>query len=135
MFSAIANKVYATSLKYHKAINEGEKAISNAPISKSGNAYDLKRTLKFLNIPYSQTESNEWVITKSEPDKVALHQRIMGKDLVPDVRGMSAKDAVYLIESKGMIAHINGFGTVKKQSMTPGSTAFNGGVIEINLEK
>ncbi|MDD2984419.1 MAG: penicillin-binding protein [Crocinitomicaceae bacterium] len=135
VFSAIANKVYATSLKYHKAINEGEKVISHTPISKNGNAYDLKRTLKFLNIPYSQNESNEWVVTKAETDKIALHQRIIGKNLVPDVRGMSAKDAVYLIETAGMVAKINGFGTVKNQSITPGSPVFNGGVIEINLEK
>ncbi len=135
VFSAIANKVYATSLKYHKAINEGEKAVSNAPISKDGNAYDLKRTLKFLNIPYSQNESNEWVATKSKPDKIALHQRIIGKNTVPNVVGMSAKDAVYLIESKGMVAQITGYGTVKRQSISPGSPVFNGGVVEINLEK
>lgn len=135
VFSAIANKVYATSLRYHKAINEGEKVVSNAPVSKSGNAYDLKKTLKFLNIPYSQGESNEWVSTKAEPDKIAMHQRIIGKNLVPDVRGMSAKDAVYLIESAGMVAEIHGFGTVKTQSIAPGAPLYNGGVISINLEK
>lgn len=135
VFSAIANKVYATSLRYHKAINEGQKVISHAPISKNGNAYDLKKTLKYLKIPYSQNESNEWVVTKAETDKIALHQRIIGKNLVPNVIGMSAKDAVYLIENSGMVAQIKGFGTVKNQSINPGAPLFAGGLIVITLEQ
>ena len=54
---------------------------------------------------------------------------------VPDLKGMSAKDAVYLIESLGMSVVIKGYGKVVSQSIRPGSKAFSGGIIEINLDK
>ena len=40
---------------------------------------------------------------------------------VPDVRGMSAKDALYLLENKGIDVEVKGIGYVKKQSVTPGT--------------
>jgi cell division protein FtsI (penicillin-binding protein 3) len=46
---------------------------------------------------------------------------------------MNAKDAVYLIESCGMVSKVIGFGKVTSQSLKPGSPVFKGGVIEIIL--
>jgi cell division protein FtsI (penicillin-binding protein 3) len=48
--------------------------------------------------------------------------------------GLSAKDAVYLIESKGMNAHVSGYGCVVKQSIPAGRPLFRGGVIELTLD-
>ena len=134
VFSAIANKVYATSLKYHRAINESNQVIYKAPVSKNGNSYDLKIILKKLNIPYTQNEKNEWVITKADKNKIGFYQRIIGKNTVPNVMGMSAKDAVYLIEKVGMHVIIRGVGTVIKQTVPPGSDVYRGGLVELILE-
>jgi cell division protein FtsI (penicillin-binding protein 3) len=47
---------------------------------------------------------------------------------MPDVIGMGARDAVYLLESKGLKVKVNGRGRVKAQSLSygkpivPGST-------------
>ncbi|TXI85059.1 MAG: PASTA domain-containing protein [Crocinitomicaceae bacterium] len=134
VFSAIANKVYATSLKYHRAINVKKNRKYDAPISKNGNAHDLKIILKKLNIPYTQNEQNEWVNTKADADKIDFFRRTISKNSVPNVIGMSAKDAVYLIENTGMHVIINGVGTVVKQTVPAGSPAYKGGLIEIILE-
>lgn len=134
VFSAIANKVYATSLKYHQAVNESKERIYKAPVSKNGNFYDLKKILGYLNIPYTQNERNEWVVTKADVNQIALQQRIVGKNSVPNVVGMSAKDAVYLIENVGMHVEIHGVGTVVKQSVRPGTSSVIGGLVEITLE-
>ena len=40
--------------------------------------------------------------------------------IVPDVTGMGARDAVYLLESLGMKVSIEGFGTVVQQSLPYG---------------
>jgi cell division protein FtsI (penicillin-binding protein 3) len=50
------------------------------------------------------------------------------------VLGMSARDAVYLIESNGMSVNIIGYGKVINQSIPAGSPAFNGGLIELTLK-
>lgn len=135
VFSAIANKVYATSLKYHKAINEHNKRVKEAPVSKDGNKYDMVKIAKSLKIPYEiKSEGGEWINTKSKGKKVEFSKRNVSKNVVPNVLGLSAKDAVYLIENCGMYASVKGFGTVVRQSTPAGSPTFHGGMIEITLE-
>ena len=134
VFAAIANKVYATSLKYHQAVNEKKVKVKDTPVSKDGNLHDLLTVLNKLNIPYSDKVQDEWVNTTSNGRKVEFSKRNSNKGVVPNVIGMSAKDAVYLIESIGMEVDIRGYGTVVKQSSPPGTPAFNGGLIELILK-
>jgi hypothetical protein len=47
---------------------------------------------------------------------------------------MTAKDAVYLIESQGMVARVKGYGKVIKQSLPAGYPSFAGGIVTITLE-
>ena len=42
---------------------------------------------------------------------------VVGQAYVPDVCGMGARDAVYLMESRGIKARINGRGVVVSQSL------------------
>ncbi|MBI2258884.1 MAG: transpeptidase family protein [Flavobacteriia bacterium] len=134
VFSAIANKVYAGSLKYHKAINENAIKTSSFPKTKDGNREDLARILKKLRIPFKMANDNEWLFSKNENEMLSFHQRFVGKKTVPNVKGLSAKDAVYLIENTGMSTSIIGMGAVKKQSVPPGTPIFRGGLIELTLE-
>ncbi len=134
VFAAIANKVYATSLKYHQAVNEKKVKVKDTPVSKDGNLHDLLTVLNKLNIPYSDKVQDEWVNTVSSGKKLEFSKRNSNKGVVPNVIGMSAKDAVYLIESIGMEVDIRGYGTVVKQSSPAGTPAFNGGLIELILK-
>jgi cell division protein FtsI (penicillin-binding protein 3) len=53
---------------------------------------------------------------------------------MPNVIGLSAKDAVYLIETCGMNAYIKGYGIVAQQYPAPGGNIFKGGTAEIQLK-
>ena len=134
VFAAIANKVYATSLKYHQAVNEKKVKVKSTPVSKDGNLHDLKTVMNRLNITYSDKVQDEWVNTISSGKQVEFSKRSSIKGVVPNVKGMSAKDAVYLIESIGMNVDLRGYGTVVKQSSPAGTPAFNGGLIELILK-
>jgi cell division protein FtsI (penicillin-binding protein 3) len=134
VFSAIANKVYATSLQYHKAINESKKLQEQAPISKDGNKQDLITILRTFKIPYQKGVASEWINTISGDSKINLKDRKIQKGLVPNVIGMSAKDAVYLLESEGIKVKVKGYGAVKSQSVGPGVLATKVDEIEIILE-
>jgi cell division protein FtsI (penicillin-binding protein 3) len=46
---------------------------------------------------------------------------------------MTAKDAVFILESRGLIVKIKGFGKVVKQSIAPGSYYGKGQLIKIEL--
>ena len=134
VFTAIANKVYASALSYHEAINKGSKLEKNVPQSLSANKYDLIKAFKHLKVDYQFQEQGEWLVTKRDSNKVNLKRRSVPKNNVPNLVGLSAKDAVYLIESKGMSAHVSGYGKVVKQSIPAGRPVFHGGVIELMLD-
>ncbi len=134
VFNAIANKVYASSLEYHKPVNSGKVKKGQLPISVDGNSYDLIQCYKHFNIPYVKREEADWVFTKTGTSSVELKKRFVGKTTVPNVVGMTAKDAVYLIEKTGMKSRIKGVGKVKSQSLRAGDPAVIGKVMEIILE-
>lgn len=56
------------------------------------------------------------------------------KHTVPDVTGMGAKDAVYLLESRHIKARIKGRGEVKSQSIHAGTAVKQGMVCELILD-
>ena len=73
--------------------------------------------------------------TEQEETFVKLSKKSIYKNAVPNLIGLSAKDAVYLVESTGMVAHVNGFGKVVKQSIPSGTPIFKGGIIELNMKE
>ena len=54
-------------------------------------------------------------------------------DLVPNVLGMGLKDALYILENRGLHVRVQGNGMVKRQSLPPGTRAFQGSTIVIEL--
>ena len=134
VFTAIANKVYASKLEYHEPINSNGDKSSEIPVSADGNRYDLIQSYKKLGVPFNSSTNKAWVTTKTGDTKVELQERYAGKNTVPNVIGMTAKDAVYLIESTGMVVNIQGYGKVVSQSMDPGIPVFKGDIIQIELK-
>lgn len=52
---------------------------------------------------------------------------------MPSVVGMGAKDAVYLLERKGLRVRLNGIGKVRSQSIPGGSRLVRGQTISLTL--
>lgn len=129
VFSAIANKVYASQLKYHEAINEKKQRLKEAPIMQDGYRNDLEKVLQTMRIPFSMNDDKEWLNTHKGENNVELDGRYVGKNTVPNVKGMSARDAVFLIERTGMRVKLNGAGTVVNQSIAAGTKVYDGTVI------
>ena len=133
VFTAIANKVYASSLKFHKAVNSGEKK-NRLPISKNGYKDDFLNIYKLLSIPYNAAGESEWTKTDSRGKNIQLRNLNISTNKVPDVRGMTAKDAVFILEKAGLTVVLNGYGVVKKQSITPKKEIETGRRIVITLK-
>ena len=53
---------------------------------------------------------------------------------VPDVRGMGAKDATYLLQQCGLNVVLEGYGTVRHQSITPGRNVPQGTTAILQLK-
>lgn len=58
-----------------------------------------------------------WGHAQAAPKAVILQGKEQLRNFVPSVIGMGAKDAVYLLESKGLKVTLSGVGKVKSQSL------------------
>jgi cell division protein FtsI (penicillin-binding protein 3) len=58
---------------------------------------------------------------------------LLEKGKVPDVKGMSLRDAIYLIENFGYRVRTSGRGRVTSQNPKPNSQMAEGGVIMVTL--
>ena len=56
-----------------------------------------------------------------------------GQKVIPSVVGMGLKDALYLLENRGLRVSFSGYGKVITQSLTPGAMA-QGQTISIKLD-
>ena len=73
----------------------------------------------------ARQDESEILVLKSLPIK---------EGLVPNVTGMGAKDAVYILESKGLKVTVNGLGRVTSQSVAPGTKITKGRTIALTLK-
>ena len=134
VFKEIANKVYATSLDMHEAINRGWPKLADIPFTKSGNTEELADALDYLDIPMKNTsKESEWAMASIDNDRVNLSPRQVIKNLVPNVVGMGLKDALYLMEDNGIRVNVRGRGTVRSQSVTPGTLARSVGAVKLEM--
>ena len=127
VFLEIANKVYATSLPLQPALNDNKDKVVEIPYSKNGYSRETITALKDLGIKTAISENvKDWVITQREDDKVVLGNKKFIDNLMPDLVTMGLKDALYIIENMGMQAEVKGRGSVRSQSIPPGSRISKG---------
>lgn len=140
VFKDVADKVYATSLDIQTEINSGQQKYSlKAPNTKSGSQHEITTVLKKLNVPVnSSNEDAEWVSTSSR-DLVSVKlskntvEDKLNENSIPNLIGMTAQNAMYLLENKGLRVTIVGSGSVAKQSLQKGKKYIKGTKIELIL--
>ena len=133
VFKEIADKVYATSFfrDYKPETKEGIKI--NAPDAGNGYRADINEILKNLDVRYRRTSDDDWVATRESGDTIKLAGIKMQNGLVPDVRGMSLRDAIYLLENAGLKVRFNGKGKVLRQSPEHGARYFDDTVVSLEM--
>jgi cell division protein FtsI (penicillin-binding protein 3) len=121
VFKEISDKVYATRFFRNYKPENKDDIKPSAPDAGNGYRADINEVLKNLDIRYRRTADDDWVATRESGDTVSLAGLKMQPGLVPDVRGMSLRDAVYLLENKGLRVKISGKGKVLRQSPEHGA--------------
>ncbi len=132
VFKEIADKVYATQLDMHEDYRDSLPALNADMIS--GYQGDFASIAELLGVKLSSVDPvSEFVDTRQNDDSFNLMPRKLRSGYVPDVRGMGARDAVYLLRREGLQVQLFGRGRVVKQSVRPGTRAVNGRKIMIEL--
>ncbi len=141
VFHNIAEGIMAQSLKLDVADARDSLSVL-VPDVKNGNLAAADHVLRYLGVNARKTWDWQHVGGKSiwgkaENDgKAVTLTRGTGyaEGTVPDVSGMGARDAVYVLESRGVKVRLYGRGKVKKQSLPPGHKIRKGEACTLNLE-
>jgi cell division protein FtsI (penicillin-binding protein 3) len=134
VFKEIADNIYARDINLHQPMTE-EKYISSdvLPVIRGGRQQELTLVCNELGISnHSQTEE-EWVRSSRNGMGVNWRNASITRGRVPDVTGMTFRDALYLLESHGLKVSHDGEGRVVRQSIVAGSSVQKGGNIYLKL--
>ncbi len=125
VFKEIADRIYALDMelnpvdqtKIHLADNQNDKM----PVINAGKGEELQGIFETLGLKVSSPGGQEWVSPAKTSEKVAMKLNDTDKPVVPDVSGMPLRDALFILENKGLKVTFKGKGRVVTQSITPGS--------------
>jgi cell division protein FtsI (penicillin-binding protein 3) len=134
VFKEIADNIYARDIELHLPMDQRKFANSDVlPVIRAGQQQELTMLCNELGIStHTQTEE-DWVRASRTGTGVNWKKNIAGKDLVPDVKGMTFRDAIYLLEKSGLKVFYEGKGRVVQQSLDPGGKISRGSRIFIRL--
>ncbi len=138
VFSKIAERVYAKNLStdLSLAVDSNSVVIPNV---KSGEVNETKYVLDALKVQNREQFTpigfgrKAWGTAQQSSNAVIITERMTLKNFMPGVIGMGAKDAVYLLESKGLKVSLSGMGKVQSQSIPQGTRIVKGQTVTIQL--
>ena len=132
-FEEIVNRIYSM-LSVGMENTEQDTLVEALPVSKNGRKEDFEVIYEDLGFAMKGEDDSDWVFTSREDGGFVLKSRKVIQTLVPNVRGMGLRDALYLLENSGLKVGVVGSGMVSKQSLTPGSRVRKGSYIQIELK-
>ena len=138
-FHEISEKVMAS--RNLREIKEAYDSIHQfIPKVVSGNLAKSATVLKelgkknLMSREYRNVADSVWGAVSSDSGVYVMKPMLFQEGLVPDVHGMGASDALYLLESMGMSVSITGVGRVKSQTPARNTRFRKGDKIQLTLQ-
>ena len=133
VFHEISEGVMASSVR-KVAANACDEHSVFVPEVKNGDVQAADYVLDHLDIKttgnwMTATTANSpvWGQAQAQENAVRLDKMTTNDNIMPDVKGMGARDAVYLLEKMGISVELSGIGDVQTQSI-PAGTALHFGM-------
>lgn len=121
VFKEVATKLYAMYVN-QKSPNLYAAKKDSSTYFYAGNTADIKNVLATLNVSYTDSSVNgDWSNVFATNYQPVIKASAVRKQVMPNVKGMGLKDALYLLESIGVKVSVRGKGKVANQSIEAGS--------------
>lgn len=138
VFSKIAERIYAKHL-YKDTSHAKDSTSILIPDIKKGDIVESAYVLRQLNIAGNSdlipfANKPVWGQAYTTAEKAELKTVKQSDRLMPSVIGLGAKDAVYMLESRGLRVRISGYGTVGSQSIPAGSSIVKGQTVTLVMK-
>ena len=123
IFRQIVDKCMATDLRLVAEVTPNANIDARSlPVFEAGYAADMVKVLEFFNLPYENNNDLEWsILMPGENQPLSLQNRAIKEHEVPNVKGMGLRDALFILENRGLKVKVNGSGKVVDQSVKPGT--------------
>jgi len=133
VFKEIATKLYAMYVeKKNPSMYAAVKDNSN--FFYAGYANDIKNVFKAMNMPYRDSvATNGWASVYANNFQPVMKTTTVRRQVMPNVRGMGLKDAIYLLENMGLKVAAKGRGKITMQSVAPGTALAKGITVILEL--
>ncbi len=133
VFKEIADRIYALEIDMHEIEGTYAQQVGIFPVIKSGHHDELKYLCNQLGISNHSSGDEAWVTTEIVNQSILWNDNAVTLDRIPDVRGMTLRDALYVLENLGLRVNTKGRGRVNEQSMQPGRELRKGNRITLTL--
>jgi cell division protein FtsI (penicillin-binding protein 3) len=139
VFREIADKLISSNIALSEPVNQKGKPVPSPALLPDDVGFkgDLLKMLQNVGLKHEigGTKEDDWSALKAKADTLNVVTRNVGdKRRVPSVVGMGLKDALYLLENRGLRVAFSGYGKVVAQSLNPGAPVLIGNVISIKLD-
>ncbi len=137
VFREIADKLYAQDMSVqvgsgaHREIPKIDR--SEFPYIRAGNVEELQMICNSMGISNHYSGNETWVTSKVSNRSIQWVSNAVEKPVIPDVTGMSLRDALYVLENKGLRVQHSGKGRVSSQSLPAGSGINRDQIIKLTL--
>ena len=135
VFREIADRTFGIKKELLPVLNDyGKPALAarTLPSGDIGSREELEQLLTAFEVDYESSINSKYAVLKPVGDTLRFQSRTIPKDIVPNVVGMGLKDALYILENKGLKVEVQGYGKVVQQSILPG-TDLRGQTIRLKL--
>jgi len=137
VFKEIADKINAQDMELNERtkITKGVYSISQIPIAHAGKFEDLRMICNRLGISnhLASGGTDSWVKPVSNSKSIQWNATPSSENKVPDVNGFTLRDALYVLENRGLRVTYRGKGKVINQSVPAGSNLTNHQTINLIL--
>jgi len=132
VFREVADKIFASQMNLPSK-DFKTPSLAYYPSFRAGNYNDISKIYQHFGCYAENKPESQWVSAQARKDTVIFRDREFIQNLVPNVVGMSLKDALYILENAGMEVRFSGKGIVRRQSIRPGLRIKPGNVIVLEL--
>ena len=102
-------------------------------VSLKGDAQQIKTLLSKYGYQFKTGDHISYLNIDVNKGYLKIKPQDVEGSVVPDLKGLSFDDAIYLLESAGLRIMYNGMGKVTEQSVQPGAKVKRGDIIQLKL--
>lgn len=141
VFKEIAEKVYSTNIETIQPLNNKKDSILHLPFIAGTSPIKFNYVTKKLSIPAKEFDDKFTLLSPILPDSVHYNyqpidvSKILEKNIMPDLKGMSLNETLPILENKGLKVIINGEGWISQQSIPPKSKIQKGQKLILTLNR